>query len=125
VLTHSPTLHDAQARGLDQTLAKACARLAELQARLHQGNTRRPRNKVEAEIATILKPRWVGEIITATLSGDEPATFRLTWRTNHHARAKTRSEPPWIFRRENQLRSFLFWKERGNGDGEAAQVIYA
>jgi hypothetical protein len=34
-------------------------------------------------------------------------------------------EPPRIFRRENQLRSFLFWKERGNGDGEAAQVIYA
>ena len=35
------------------------------------------------------------------------------------------SEPPRIFRRENQLRSFLFWKERGNGDGEAAQVIHA
>ncbi|MGH3480984.1 MAG: hypothetical protein ACRDQD_29690, partial [Nocardioidaceae bacterium] len=33
-------------------------------------------------------------------------------------------EPPWIFRRENQLRSFLFGEERGNGDGEAAQVVY-
>jgi transposase len=88
VLTHSPTLHDGQSRGLDQTLAKARARLAELQARLRRGNTRRPRERVEAEIATIVKPRWVGEIITATLSGDEPATFRLTWRTNHHARAK-------------------------------------
>jgi transposase len=88
VLTHSPTLHDGQSRGLDQTLNKARARLAELQARLHRGNTRRPRDKVETEIATILKPRWVNEIITATLTGDEPATFRLTWRTNHHARAK-------------------------------------
>lgn len=88
VLTHSPTLHDGQSRGLEQTLAKARARLAELQARLRRGNTRRPRDKVEAEIATILKPRWVGEIITATLTGDTPATFRLTWRTNHHARAK-------------------------------------
>jgi transposase len=88
VLTHSPTLHDGQSRGLDQTLAKARARLAELQARLRRGNTRRPRDKVEAEIATILKPRWVNEIITATLTGDEPATFRLTWRTSHHARAK-------------------------------------
>lgn len=88
VLTHSPTLHDGQSRGLDQTLAKARARLAELQAHLRRGNTRRPRERVEAEIATILKPRWVGEIITATLTGDEPATFRLTWRTNHHARAK-------------------------------------
>jgi len=88
VLTHSPTLHAGQARGLDQTLAKTRARLTELQARLHRGNTRRPRDKVEAEIATILKPRWVSEIITTTLTGDTPATFRLTWRTNHRARAK-------------------------------------
>ncbi len=36
-----------------------------------------------------------------------------------------RIEPPWIFRRENQLRLFLFWEEKGNGDGEAAQVVYA
>jgi transposase len=87
VLTHSPTLHDGQSRGLDQTLAKARARLAELQARLARGNTRRPRGKVEAEIATICKPRWLGEIITVTLTGDEPATFQLSWRTNHRARA--------------------------------------
>lgn len=88
VLTHSPTLHDGQSRGLDQTLAKARAKLAELQARLHRGNTRRARDKVEAEIAAILKPRWVGDIITATLTGEDPATFRLTWRTNHHARKR-------------------------------------
>jgi transposase len=88
VLTHSPTLHDGQSRGLDQTLAKARARLAELQARLHRGNTRRSRDKVEAEIATILKPRWVSEIITATLTGEQPATLRLTWRTDTRARAK-------------------------------------
>ena len=88
VLTHSPTLHAGQSRGLDQTLNKARTRLAELQARLARGNTRRPRERVEAEIAAILKPRWVGEIITATLTGDDPATFRLTWRTNHHARKR-------------------------------------
>src|SRR5262249_43640737 len=88
VLTHSPTLHAGQSRGLDQTLAKARARLAELQARLRRGNTRRPRAKVEADIAAICKPRWVGQIITATLTGDEPATFRLSWRTNTRARAK-------------------------------------
>lgn len=34
-------------------------------------------------------------------------------------------EPPWIIRRENQLRSFLFWKGRGHGDREAAPVIYS
>src|SRR5436190_5904846 len=88
VLTHSPTLHAGQSRGLDQTLAKARARLAELQARLRRGNTRRPRAKVEADIAAIPKPRWVNQIITATLTGHEPATFRLSWRTNARARAK-------------------------------------
>jgi transposase len=88
VLTHSPTLHAGQSRGLDQTLAKARARLAELQARLRRGNTRRPRAKVEADIATICKPRWVGQIITATLTGEDPASFRLSWRTNTRARAK-------------------------------------
>jgi transposase len=87
VLTHSPTLHDGQSRGLDQTLNKARARLAELQARLHRGNTRRPRNKVEAEIAAICKPRWVSEIITVTLTGEDPASMRLSWRTNTRARA--------------------------------------
>jgi hypothetical protein len=35
------------------------------------------------------------------------------------------TEPPRIFRRENPLRSFLFWKEKENGDGEATQVIHA
>jgi transposase len=92
VVTHSPTLHAAQSRGLDQTLdqtlAKARARFSELQARLHRGNTRRDRAKVEADITTILKPRWVGQIITATLTGDDPASFRLSWRTNTRARAR-------------------------------------
>ena len=88
VLTHSPALHAGQSRGLDQTLAKARARLAELQARLRRGNTRRPRAKVEADIAAILKPRWAGQIITATLTGEDPASFRLSWRTNTRARAK-------------------------------------
>jgi transposase len=88
VLTHSPTLQAGQSRGLDQTLAKARARLGELQARLRRGNTRRPRAKVEADIAAICKPRWVSQIITATLTGDEPPTFRLSWRTDTRARAR-------------------------------------
>jgi transposase len=88
VLTHSPTLHAAQSRGLDQTLAKARAQLAELQSRLHRGNTRRPRAKVEADIAGICKPRWVSEVLTVTLTGQDPATFRLSFRTNTRARAR-------------------------------------
>ena len=43
VLTHSANLHAKQSRGLDQTLAKARRRLAELPARLARGRTRRDR----------------------------------------------------------------------------------
>jgi transposase len=90
VLTHSATLHAAQSRGLDQTLAKARARLADLQVRLSRGTTRRPRAAVEADIATICKPRWVNQIIKARLTGDHPASLRLSWRTD--TRARTRLE---------------------------------
>jgi transposase len=88
VLTHSPTLHAAQSRGFDQTLAKARTRLAELQARLARGKTRRARAAVEADIAAIVKPRWVSQVITTTLSGDDPAELRLTWRTDTRARQR-------------------------------------
>jgi transposase len=88
VLTHSPTLHTAQSRGLDQTLAKAARRLTELAERLARGNTRRPRTAVEAEITAICKPRWVGEVITTTLTGTEPAELRLTWRIDGWARRR-------------------------------------
>jgi transposase len=88
VLTHSANLHAKQSRGLDQTLATARRRLAELAARLARGRTRRDRTKVEAEIAAICKPRWVADIITVTLAGEAPAELRLTWRTDTRARAR-------------------------------------
>jgi transposase len=88
VLTHSANLAAKQSRGLDQTLAKARRRLAELQARLARGRTRRPRDKVEAEIAEICKPRWVADIITVVLDGDKPAELRLTWRSDTKARKR-------------------------------------
>ena len=51
ILTHSPELHDSQARGFDgTTLAKAGKKLDELAATLARGKTRRRRDKVEAEI---------------------------------------------------------------------------
>jgi len=87
VLTHSANLAAKQSRGLEQTLAKARRRLAELQARLARGRARRDRAAVEAEIATICKPRWVAEIITVTLTGDTPAQLRLSWRSDTRARA--------------------------------------
>jgi transposase len=88
VVTYSPTLHAKQSRGFDQTLAKARRRLAELQARLARGKTRRDRTAVEAEIAAICRPRWVGEVLTITLTGHTPAEFRLTWRTDQKARKR-------------------------------------
>ena len=90
VLTHSPTLHATQSRGFDQTLAKARARLAELQARLARGKTRRPRAAVQAEIDAITNPRWIRQVLTVTLTGEKPAELRLTWRTD--TRARTRLE---------------------------------
>jgi len=86
VLTHSPTLHAAQSRGFDQTLAKARRRLTELQARLARGKTRRDRAAVQADIDAITRPRWVREVITTTLTGQTPTELRLTWRTDTRAR---------------------------------------
>jgi transposase len=88
VLTHSPSLHAKQSRGFDQTLAKARRRLAELQARLARGKTRRDRDAVAAEITAICKPRWVNQVLTTTLTGTQPAELRLAWRTDSRARAR-------------------------------------
>ncbi|MGH8898060.1 MAG: IS1634 family transposase [Egibacteraceae bacterium] len=92
VVTHSPTFHAAQTRGFEQTLAKAGRRLGDLQARLARGKTRKSRAKVEAEIAAILKPRWVDRVIEVTLIGDEPAELRLMWTTNHSGRRRLEAE---------------------------------
>ena len=88
VLTHSPTLHAKQSRGFDQTLAKAARKLKNLQAVLGRGKTRRSNTAVQQEIDTILKPRWVNQVITVTLTGDEPSEFHLTWRTDAAARKR-------------------------------------
>jgi transposase len=92
IVTHSESFHTAQARGFEQTLAKARRRLAELQARLARGKTRRPRPKVEAEIGQILAPRWLDRVIAWELSGDEPASLRLSWRTDQAAKRRLANE---------------------------------
>jgi transposase len=86
VLTHSTTLHAAQSRGFDQTLAKAQHRLGELAQRLARGNTRRDRAAVEADIHTICKPRWVAEVLTVALTGDTPTELRLSFAVDPTAR---------------------------------------
>lgn len=87
VITHSATLHTGQTRGFTQTLAKAAKALAELAARLERGRTRRNRAAVEADIATICKPRWVADVMTVTLTGDTPADMRLRFTIDAKARA--------------------------------------
>jgi transposase len=92
VLTHSPTLHEGQARGFDQTLAKATGALDELAATLARGRTRRGRAKVQAEIDKICKDPWVRRVLTATLTGDTPRDHRLTWAVDADARAALEDE---------------------------------
>ena len=87
VLTHSATLHAAQSRGFDQTLAKAMRRLGDLADRLARGKTRKSRDAVQAEITAICKPRWVNEVITTALTGTAPADLRLVFTTNPAGRA--------------------------------------
>ena len=92
IVCHSPGLHAAQARGFDQTLAKARRQLADLKARLGRGQTRKPKDKVEAEIAAILRPRWLHRVISATVTGDEPAELRLTVAVNPNGRRALEKE---------------------------------
>ncbi|MCA1682168.1 MAG: IS1634 family transposase, partial [Actinobacteria bacterium] len=92
VVTHSRNLHDKQSQGFDQTLAKAHRQLTELGERLARGKTRKPRDKVEAEIEGILKPRWLSRVITTELVGDAPGELRLSSATDPKARAALEAE---------------------------------
>jgi len=92
VLTHSPTLHDKQVRGFDQTLATAGARLDDLAATLARGRTRRTRGQVEAEIAGICRDTWTKRVIRWELTGDTPTEHRLSWHIDTRARTTLQRE---------------------------------
>jgi transposase len=93
IVTHSPELHKSQARGFDgTTLAKAGRKLDELAATLGRGKTRRPKDKVAAEIEAITRKPWVRRVITWQLDGDQPKDLRLTWGTDPDARAALEEE---------------------------------
>jgi transposase len=88
ILTHSPGLHESQARGFDgTTLAKAGRKLGKLAATLARGKTRRERPAVEAEIEAITRKPWVRRVITWQLDGEKPRDLRLTWAIDENARA--------------------------------------
>ena len=93
ILTHSPELHESQARGFDgTTLAKAGKKLDELAATLARGKTRRGKDKVQAEIEAITRKPWVRGVITWQLDGDQPKDLRLTWAVDPGARAALEGE---------------------------------
>jgi transposase len=93
ILTHSPELHESQARGFGgTTLAKAGKKLDELAATLARGKTRRPREKVQAEIEVITRKPWVRRVVTWQLTGDQPRDLRLSWSIDATARAALEEE---------------------------------
>jgi transposase len=93
ILTHSPELHQSQARGFGgTTLAKAGRKLDELAAVLARGKTRRPREKVEAEIEAIIREPWVRRVITWQLDGGQPKDLRLSWSIDQDACAALEEE---------------------------------
>jgi transposase len=93
ILTHSPELHESQARGFDgTTLAKAGKKLDELAATLARGKTRRARDKVEAEIDAITRKPWIRRVVTWQLAGGQPRDLRLRWDIDQAARAALEEE---------------------------------
>ena len=113
ILTHSPELHDSQARGFDgTTLAKAGKKLDELAATLARGKTRRSKDKVQAEIEEITRKPWVRRVITWQLDGDQPKDLRLTRAVDPGARAALEEE---IFGKHVLI--------TGHDDWPAAEVI--
>jgi transposase len=92
VVTHSENLHNKQRQGFEQTLAKARRRLGEIADRLERGKTRKERDKVETEIAEILRPRWVARVLSTSLVGNDPATMALSFSVDPDARASLEGE---------------------------------
>jgi len=93
IVTHSPQLHEHQARGFTgTTLAKAGRALDELAATLARGKTRRTRSQVEAAITTITRDSWVRRVITWHLHGERPPELRLTWRIDQAAHTALEEE---------------------------------
>ncbi len=92
ILTHSATLHARQSRGFDQTIAKAARKLAELATVLEGGRARRDRAGVEAHIARITRPRWLGRVLRVSLTGDKPSQMRVSWTVDDTARRELEAE---------------------------------
>jgi hypothetical protein len=95
-------------------LAKAYRQPSELQRRLSRGKTRKAKDSVEAEIAQILKPRWVSRVVSVALVGKEPGELRLRYRTKPKARAGLEEE---IFGKR------VLFTDKGTEVASTAQVV--
>ena len=92
ILTHSPTLHEKQVAGFAQTLAKAQTKLTELAETLARGKTRRTTAALTEHIATITRDTWLRRVLNTELTGDSPATHRLTVTVNETAKDELEDE---------------------------------
>ena len=92
LLTHSPNLHAKQARGFDQTLAKATRSLTELARVLDGGKGRRDRSALQAAVTRITRPRWLARVLTVTITGEEPSKMQLSWKVDTAARRAMETE---------------------------------
>jgi transposase len=92
VLTHSPTLHERQSAGFDQTLGKAVRALTELADTLARGRSRRDPAAVQAAITQITRPRWLNRVLHTQLTGEHPSQLRLTWQVDPTARRALETE---------------------------------
>jgi transposase len=92
ILTHSPTLHAKQVAGFAQTLAKAETKLAELAETLQRGKARRTTTELTAHIKTITNDPWLRRVLEVIITGDTPATHRLTVTVNETAQTELEEE---------------------------------
>lgn len=88
LVTHSTTLHAAQARGFTQALNQATRQLDELADTLATGASQHSHDQVLAEVARITRVPWVERVLHTSLSGAKPGHIRLRWRVDEDARAR-------------------------------------
>ncbi|GAB3740118.1 transposase [Amycolatopsis oliviviridis] len=92
LLTHSETLHNAQARAFGEELGTATRELAGLDAALASGTYRGDRGQVNAEIARITRGRRVERVLSPSLAGTRPGEIRLTWKVDDTAVSRLHDE---------------------------------
>ena len=92
LLTHSETLHAAQARGFTEALGQAARRLDGLAEALAAGDNRRSRDHVLAEISRITRVRWLDRVLVTSLQGSAPGELRLHWHIDAAARRRVAAE---------------------------------